>query len=61
MAGKNSSVLNRFLVSGLFVVLGSVTAGCVRTEYTCVSCHTDQTTLEAVADPISYPPSTGEG
>jgi hypothetical protein len=61
MAGKSSSILNRLLAGGLLVMLGSVTAGCVRTEYTCVSCHTDRETLEAVADPVTYPTSGGEG
>jgi hypothetical protein len=61
MAGKRTSILNRLLLCGLFVVLGSATAGCVKTEYTCVSCHTDKDTLVAVADPVEYPSSGGEG
>jgi nitrate/TMAO reductase-like tetraheme cytochrome c subunit len=61
MPGKRSSVCNRLFVGALFVVLGSATAGCLRTEYTCVSCHTDRETLEAVADPVNYPTSGGEG
>jgi len=61
MSGKRSSVVNRLLVGGLFVVLGSAAAGCLRTEYTCVSCHTDEETLIKVADPVTYPTSGGEG
>jgi hypothetical protein len=61
MTGKSSTILNRLLVGGLFIVIGGVAAGCVRTEYTCVSCHTDKDTLVAVADPVTYPTTGGEG
>jgi hypothetical protein len=61
MPGKRTTVCNRLFVGALFVVLGIPTAGCPRTEYTCVSCHTDKDTLVAVADPVVYPSSGGEG
>ena len=49
------------LTGGLFFVLGQFLSGCVKVEYTCVGCHTDQTLLEEIAAPINYPTSGGEG
>jgi hypothetical protein len=61
MANKRILLGTSFIAAAFLFVLGNLTGGCVKVKYTCVSCHTDRTTLEAVADPINYPPSTGEG
>jgi hypothetical protein len=59
---SESTLLKNSLVTVVFLfMLGNLTSGCVKKKYTCTSCHTDQTLLEAIADPINYPPSTGEG
>jgi hypothetical protein len=50
-----------FALALIFLLGNFINAGCVKKKYTCTSCHTDQETLEAVADPIEYPTSTGEG
>jgi hypothetical protein len=44
------------------VVCLAAMAGCnIIAQYTCVNCHTDRQTLEEVADPVDYPPPSGEG
>ena len=56
-------VQKRFVLAagGLLFILGQILSGCAKVEYTCVSCHTDQATLEEVADAVPYPTSGGEG
>ena len=46
-----------------FVVMGFLTAGCnILSTNGCVACHTDEETLQAVADPIDDPDGdSGEG
>jgi hypothetical protein len=61
MANKKMFLGTSLVAAAFLFVLGNLTGGCVRVKHTCVSCHTDQAKLEAIADPINYPPSTGEG
>lgn len=62
MTSKTPFFLNCLTQGMLGVALCyCLTTGCVKVSYTCTSCHTDQDTLIAVADPVEYPTNTGEG
>jgi len=58
---ERSYLTNRALLIVFIVISGSLMAGCVDGQYTCVGCHTDKDTLKNVADPIETPEESGEG
>ncbi len=59
---KRPLILGSLVVGSMVVLLCNLmTTGCVKVTYTCTGCHTDMDTLIAVADPVEYPTSTGEG
>ena len=60
MVSRSYAIYQALLIA-FIVISGSLMAGCVDGQYTCVGCHTDKDTLEKVADSIEYPEESGEG
>ena len=50
------------LTAGIALAALACMLGCNRNPNVyCIACHTDREVLQKLADPVEYPPDTGEG
>ena len=50
------------LAAGIALAALACMVGCNRNPNVyCIACHTDREVLQKLADPVEYPPDTGEG